>query len=203
MSTGPLLPRRSVIAVLGAGIATLFLSVLPGWLRVRLKPGNQLGEEPLTPVFPVVRHLPRGYREVQRSVAPAGGFRNTGKETLIVFKKGVIPSLEAPPLLVFLTPTPAGPFATTRGHVGQRVSIRGSNGVATEGTYHDGMWKSVSRDQRNVNTGGCSEMVVWRSDENTRHSLIFPLGKYTVGIRGARDLSLEDLMAVASSIQVA
>jgi hypothetical protein len=140
--------------------------------------------------------VPGGYKLQHRFTGEAaGGFHGAGNEQ-VAFLHGQ-PGNQADrsfPLMVYVTATPGQVLDGTNGRPGTQVSL-GVSGVTA--TYHDGMWHV---DGAVLQTAGIDAAKEWRS--GTVHSLTIHAPGRTAGIRARRNVGLEDLLAMARSLNL-
>ncbi|QXJ20718.1 hypothetical protein AGRA3207_001481 [Actinomadura graeca] len=132
------------------------------------------------------RWLPPGFRfRRQIDGGAAAGFPGPADQTRLVHTKGWARADWSNPLVVHVTTEPGAQLLATENRPGVPISL---GDVPAEAEYHDGMW-----------TGG---------DHGTRprwttelaHSVTVRTPTRVFGVRGPREISVEDLVEIAKSL---
>lgn len=126
----------------------------------------------------------------------AGGFRGAGQDQVAFLHsptgKRADPSY---PLMVYVTPKQDQALEGTQGRAGTPVSVEKWGKVAV---YHDGIWHI---DGERVHLSGHGQARQWHTAEV--HSVTIHSGGGTVAVRARRDVTLDDLIRIAHSLETA
>jgi hypothetical protein len=141
--------------------------------------------------------VPGGYKLQHRfSGQASGGFHAAGEAQIAFLHALPVKQADtAYPLMVYIAEVPGQELDGTQGRAGTEVHL-GLPGV--KAIYHDGMWHVDGSALQSVGLDAAKE---WRS--GGVHSLTIHAPGRTVGIRARRDVGLEDLMAMARSLNLA
>lgn len=132
------------------------------------------------------RILPDGFqfrRRIEGETAP--GFWGTSEQVTLIHTRGGEYADWNKPLHVHVTTQPDAQLAGTENRPGIPLDL-GIEGVRA--TYHDGMWADA----------GPQTPAQWRTD--LAHSITVRFREQVFGIRGPREMSVEELTAVARSL---
>jgi hypothetical protein len=141
--------------------------------------------------YPRPLYVPDGFVEVtaisglRRSV---DGFGDKESEIALWYRNDKHPLGFNNPLSIFITPNPQRGFAGSGDVEPSLVPISLRSGSTVLAEYHDGMTWVLPNGK-----------VGWH--RTNVHSLVFELGNYSIGIRGARVVGIDsdELIAIASS----
>lgn len=141
--------------------------------------------------YPRPSYIPKGFAEVtaisglRRSV---DGFGDDQSEIALWYRNENHPLGFNNPLTIFITPNPKRPFAGSDDARSNMMPIAVRSGVSVLAQYQSGMRSASSNGE-----------FAWTT--RNVHSLVFELGQYSIGIRGARMVGIDadELIAIASS----